>query len=348
MTKALRTAIVGCVAIAALALTGSALAAFESPTMAVQGPNNLRQQGEVVIVLNQRREDDAPFRVTIFVPQGYGFTIQTTAGTQLGTVAARAQANAISPEAVIELNGNIVAEPYSAAAFPQGAACAGTTAIDAVYVLVLQAAGQTLRIPVYVSRTTGGETAFAQGKMTACLSSPYRPVAQGGAQFGAKLITAALTFRTGFSAPQRAGAFRWRSVWTPYTVGSAAPNLGGTVETQAIDLPGTILPLRARQNPRTGRVTFSGVLGAGDIALTGIRVRVLRGRRAVATARTNRRGAYTTTVRLRRGTYVLRAQAQVPLFAVACAQQISPTIRCLRATVGGFTMTSATIRLRVR
>ena len=77
---------------------------------------------------------------------------------------ARAQANAISPDAVLELTGTIQAQAYAPTTFPQGAACAETTAIDSVFVLVLTAAGQTLQVPMYASRTGGTRDGVRAGE----------------------------------------------------------------------------------------------------------------------------------------------------------------------------------------
>lgn len=344
-----RISLLPLVAAAALAIAGPAAAAFDSPRMVVFGPNELNAQGELQIRVEQARTDDATFRLTIYVPTGYGVSLTQAPGTQVGTVSAHAQANAISPDAILELTGTIQTQAYSAEAFPQGAACAGTAAINGVLVLVLTAAGQTLQVPMYASPAEGAEASLAQAKLTACLPSPYVPQAQGGAAFGAKLIDATLVFTAGFTSPARGTAYRWRAVFTPYTVATATPNPAGTVETQSLDLPGTRLTMTATVNRRTRRVTFSGRLGNTTDWFTRVRVQIRAGNRAVASGPTNDQGRYkATTGRLRPGTYTFRARGTVSGIEEECDAPISATIRCLAAQIAGFTITSGQLRVRIR
>ena len=339
-------------ALASLVLAGTATAAYESPTMAVVGPNALNTQGSLQIAVAQSRDDDATFRLVIYVPRGYGATFTQAPGTQVGTVEARVNARAIDPNAIVELPGMIrAADPAPYRTSPQSLGCVGAgNAIDAVYLLVLQSpVPPPFEIPLYVTNIGAGpEAAFAQAKLTACLPSPNVPEPQGGARLGAKLVSAALTFATVFRSPGSSNAYRWRSLWTPYTPGTATPNAAGTVETQSVDLPGAVVTIRAAQNRRTGRVTVSGSFGNATRVAIGASVQILSGRRVVKRVRTNNRGAYRTTLRLRRGTYTLRARGSVRTIASQCTAPISPNVRCLRATVAGFSLASRSVRLRVR
>jgi hypothetical protein len=342
-----RFLLVGLAAVPSLVWAGTAAAAYESPRLSILGPNTPGSAGAIEISVAQTRTDDATFRLSIYVPPGYGLALAQAPGTQVGTVTARAQANAISPDAVIELTGTIQAQPYSPTTFPQGAACAGTAAIQTVFVLVLTAAGQTLQVPLYASAAEGAETAFAQAKLTACLPSPYVPPEQGGATFGAKLIDATLTFRTGFTSPAERTAYRWRALFTPYTVGTATPNPAGTVETQSLDLPGKALTMTARVNRRTRRVTFAGYLGNATDFFTGVRVQVRSGTRLVGSGRTNNQGRYSfqTTARLRPGRYTFVARATVGTIEEECD---TPSVRCLATTIHGFAAASRPVRVTIR
>ena len=339
-------------ALASLGLAGTATAAYESPTMAVVGPNALNFRGPLEITVVQNRDDDATFRLVIYIPRGYGTTFTQAPGTQVGTVEARVNARAIDPSAIVELQGVIrAADPAPYRTSPQSLGCVGAgSTIDAVYLLVLQSpVPPPFEIPLYVTNIAAGpEAAYAQAKLTACLPSPNVPEAQGGARLGAKLVNAGLTFTSVFRSPARSNAYRWRSLWTPYTAGTAAPNAAGTVETQSVDLPGALVTIRASQNRRTRRVTVTGTFGNATRVAIGARVQILRGRRVVGRARTNNRGVYRATLRLRRGRYTLRARASVETIASQCTAPISPSIRCLRSTVAGFSLTSRTVRIRVR
>ena len=85
----------------ALGVTGTAVAAYATPKMTVTASTaGLGVNTPLSIRVEQSREDDATFRLAIYVPQGYVAQLTATEGTQLGTVAARVQANAISPDAI--------------------------------------------------------------------------------------------------------------------------------------------------------------------------------------------------------------------------------------------------------
>ena len=352
MKTAPRLLVAALTALAALAAAGTATAAYESLSMAVVGPNALNRQAPLTIAIAQRREDDATFRLVIYVPRGYGATFNQSAGTQVGTVEAQVNARAIDPNALVRLQGSIrAADPAPYRANAQSLACVGAgNAIDAVYLLVLNSpVPPPFEIPLYVtSVTAGAEAAFAQAKLTACLPSPNVPEAQGGARLGAKLVSAVLNFTASFRSPARSNAYRWRALATPYSAGTAAPNPAGTIETQSVDLPGARVTIRAAQSRRTGRVTVTGTFGNATRVAIGARVQIFSGRRVVARVRTNNRGAYRATLRLRRGRYTLRARAGVGAVASRCTAPISPSIRCLRSTVAGFSLDSRSVRIRVR
>ena len=351
MKTPLRLLVAALAAVGALAASGTATAAYDSLSMAVVGPNALNRQAPLSIAVAQRREDDATFRLVIYVPRGYGTTFNQSAGTQVGTVEAQVNARAIDPNALVRLQGVIrAADPTPYRANAQSLACAGAgNAIDAVYLLVLTSpVPPAFEIPLYVTTVTGADTAFAQAKLTACLPSPNVPEAQGGARLGAKLVSAVLNFTATFRSPARSNAYRWRTLATPYAAGSAAPNAAGTIETQSVDLPGATVTIRAAQNRRTGRVGVTGTFGNATRIAIGARVQILSGRRVVGRARTNNRGAYRVTLRLRRGRYTLRARGTVGTVASTCTAPISPSIRCLRSTVAGFSLDSRSVRIRVR
>jgi hypothetical protein len=354
MKNALRFLTLACAATVALVAVGSASAAFTSPKLTIESAAG----GGVTIRAEQAREDDAPFQLIIYVPQGYTGQLVPAEGAQLGTVTARAQANAISPDAILELTGTIVGDPtFTPAEYPTGLLClaaAGvTTPPAAVYRLTLTAAGQTLIVPLYAVpiAAPSAEAAFASAKLIACLPSPYIPQAAGGAAFGAKLLSASLTFPTLFTAPTGAGELRWRSIWTPYIVPTANANLAGRVEAQGLaPAPGRLTLRVGTYNRRTGRLALRGTLTQGAQGTAGT-VQVFVGTRRVARVRAGANGNFATSVRLaRRGNYRIRATATVPARETSGCTATIPTLAptCLRATASGFTAASATLRVRIR
>jgi hypothetical protein len=345
-------------ALAALAFAGTAMAAY-TPKMAIRNPSDATgTAGPLTIHVEQPRTDDATFRLVLYVPQGYTGNLVPADGAAIGTVTATAQANAISPDAVLELTGTITGDPtFTTTEYTTGAAClgsAGLTTAAAVYRLQLAAAGQTLIVPLYVNPiTTAPLNALYVAQMVACLPSPYVPVEQGGATFGAKLISADFTLNNIFTNPATSGDYRWSGVWTPYTVGTRNPNAAGTVETQGIDRIGAAqvtLTVKTKLTRRGKRIvgralTLSGRVTESGSPVAGARVQLFLGRTAagvkqVATVTTNASGAYTRTFGGRaKGAWFARARTVVADQSATCEPHFAP-VPCLSATVSGFTAQS--------
>jgi hypothetical protein len=344
----------------ALVLPDLALAAFATPKLTILS-KTLRpgQTGELTIRTEQSKDDDAPFRLTIYVPRGYTAAIASAQdGAQIGTVTALVQANAISPDAIIEPRGLIrIDMTFTETEYPLAPVClteTGVTSPVAVLRLELSQAGTALPVvPVYVALITDGpEAVFASAKLITCLPSPYIPVSAGGATQLAKLIRTDLTFPSLFISPSSAGGYRWRSIWTPYMVGTPLPNVMGTIETQAVDS----IPPKARQirlragtyNKRTKRLIVEGSVTEGGKGVAGT-VQIFENNRRVATARSAASGAFSTTLRIaRKGTYMFRASATVAARETSGCTAAFPPMPCLRSTAGGFTATSANVRVRIR
>jgi hypothetical protein len=351
MKHLMRALMLATVAGTALALTGSAFAAFTTPRLAVNKPT----AGSVTIGYTQTRDDDALFRLQIYVPLGYTPALTAAPGSTIGSVTAVVQANAISADAIVPLNGTIRVDSPTAATHnePSDLACRGSAApINTVWVLVLQSPTGPLEVPVYVTAVTAApESAFAAAKLVLCLPSPYIPQSAGGAALGAKVINAQLTVPGQLTAPTAAGTYVWRAIATPWTVAAATPNVPGTRELQALDrIPAGSLSAVARVVARK-RVTVSGRLTSGGAAVANAAVRIFRGTRVVATVRTSATGAYSyRSGPLKKGRYTFRARAVVPqrdLGAAGCVTAVSAA-PCLGATTSGFTATSVVRAVRIR
>jgi len=353
-----RLLLAGSVTLTALATSAAAMAAFTTPKLTILNPSERPGvRGPLTIRYEQDRNDDATFRVVVYIPQGYAASLVQPAGTALGTVTAQIQAKQISNDAIVPVTGTITADnpaPYTSN--PQSLACVGAgNRIDAVYVLVLAAAGQELRVPLYVTAITAApEAAFASAKFTFCLPSPDLPVAQGGASLGAKLVQANLRLSSLFTTPPAAGAFTFRALATPYATLSGTPNPAGTVEVQSVDAVGGQLVLAsAVLDPRTRRLTLRGRLTEAGVPVAGT-VRIAQGRtrtglKRVVSVRASASGNFAGVVRVpRRGNYFFRADAVVATRELAsCTQSFAP-VPCLRQTRGGFTALSSIFRVRIR
>jgi hypothetical protein len=302
MTKSFRLLLLGLVTAMSLVLAGSALAAF-TPTMSVSAkPAQGGASGVTAVRVTVPRDDDALARIQIFVPTGYNATFGQAIGAQIGSVSAQVLVREPIAGAVLPITGTIVvADP--AAVTAAVTLCTGSATHTALWVLVLSAAGQELRVPVAVDATAGATATFASHTITICLPNPNIPTSAGGAAFGAKLINAQLNIRSVFSLPASDGDHVWRAVATPWPNGPGAPVAANTREARAhITTPAVVTVATRVGAKRRGlrTVTVSGNAREGTSPLSAASVRVQVGS-AVRTVRTNANGAYRTTFRLRGG-----------------------------------------------
>jgi hypothetical protein len=343
---------------------GSALAAY-TPKLLVRTNHKVGGGGPVTISVSATKEEDATFAAAIYAPLGFTPTLDQAAGAELGKVTAHVQALGISADTILPLEGTVVvANQADPAIAPSVSQCTRTpvgTAHGAVWVLVLTAAGQTLRVPVTVDVITAGpETEFAQAKMTICLPSPFIPAAAGGATFGAKLLDASFTLNAVFNNPASRGEFIWRARLTPWTTGTGVPNAAGTVEARSyIRLPSS-LSLKAKVvSKKKHTVKLTGRLTEGGAGIGGIGVKLLIGRAKVSalkaqyTAKTGASGAFGgNAIKLKKGgKYFFQVKATVPdrdYTATGCATAgpFNP-VPCVSATVPGFTASSIAVSAKL-
>jgi hypothetical protein len=341
----LRRALVASVAAAALVFTGSALASYV-PHLAVS-----QVVAKTTIHITIAKADDATARLVIYSPATATATLNQAVGTQIGTVTAQVNAKAISPDAILPLTGVVqVADSTNAALAMAAQQCTGTTTHAATWALVLTAAGQTLTVPAWIDATSGAEAAFGAGKITVCLPSPDVPQAQGGAQFGAKLLDVDFNV-SGIFAASSVPISTWPGIFTPYVAGTATVNAAGTVLALGISAkPVVAFSAKAGKNRRA---SFSGRVSAGGVPAAGVSVVVLSGSRKLATTKTSASGTFSASAKLKRGTYSLRARASAgdtDVTSQGCAAAPSgPGVPpCVSATAAGATTFSATVRLTVK
>src|SRR5258707_2525320 len=220
-------------AVAAVAVLVVAGLASATPRLIISG---------TTVQILEDKSDAAPAHISIYVPAGYTAALTQTPGAQIGTVHADLQALAISPDAIIQADGTVLAaDPNSSALQTSGTQCTGTATHTGIWLLHVTVSGTTLDVPVYVDPTSGSATALGVAVLQLCLPDPYdnAPPATRSA-FGAKIINAAMKLNAGvITAPASGGL--WRSVITPWNTASPSPNLAGTIEAQSIvGPPGTV------------------------------------------------------------------------------------------------------------
>lgn len=239
-------------ALAALVFAAAAYAAYTSAKLSVTYPG-----GATRIVASSAVGDDATARAAIVIPNGTGITTTAAPGTKVGTAKAQVSALALGG-ALLPLEGDIVVAPPGAVPAATQAQCIQTATPSATYLLVLQAAGQTINLPAYLIPTSGPQTALGPAQLVFCLSPPDIPTDQGGATFGAKFLSADLTFN-GVFTPLTAAL--WIGFWTPWQAGTGQVNTAGTVASVDAILPAGVTLKGKRVNGRvtlTGKVTLAG------------------------------------------------------------------------------------------
>jgi hypothetical protein len=335
-------------AAAALVLAAPAEAAYTSARLSVvNGSKRLGVGGPVTLSYTQAPADDWTARIVTYVPRGYVSSLVQRTGQVVGSGRATLESSGQRSSVTGVLR---VADPARYRVYAE--ACMESPArFDAVYSLELSQGGRSLvELPVFVRTIrTGAEAAFASGALTACFPPPGPPILSDPPP---KVLALTLTLRGILANPRAAGAYRWRSLWTPYREGRPAPD--GTVEAQALDLLPVQLTLLTGRYDRVARKLFvGGTLLANRRPLPGASLQLLAGRternlRRLAVTRTNANGNYGGRLSLPAATWFLRARATVRgRTLTGCAVRTIPSVRCLRTTTSGFNYDSRTVRVVV-
>lgn len=341
MTRRISIAVaVAAAAIVVPAIVAAKTAAYTSPTLKVSYAGTATS-----ITASASQGDDATAVASIFVPSGTTVTAGQAPGTQIGTVKAQVQALALGG-ALLPLDGKILVAPPGAIPAASQAQCTQGAAPTAAWLLQLSAAGQTINLPAYIIPTAGAEAALGPAKIVFCLAPPDVPTAQGGATFGAKFLSAALTVN-GIFSPVSQGA--WVAFWTPWQAGNGQVNKAGTVASPAAVAAGSVT-LKARKL-KAGAVV-SGTVTQGGQGRPGAVVQVWG---AKGSAALRRLGTVRTTAK---GTFALRArlgdrfQARVTAGSIAApplCQLLTAQLNgipCVNPTANGFTAKSGVVRKR--
>jgi hypothetical protein len=333
---------------AALVLAAPAEAAYTSARVSVvNGSKRLGVAGPITLTYTQAPADDWTARIVTYVPRGYVSSFVQRPGQAVGSGRATLESNGQRSSVTGVLRA---ADPARYRAYAE--ACTDPpNRVDAAYALELLDGGRSLvELPVFVRTiTAGAEAAFASAALTACFPPPGPPLL---ADPPPKVLGLTLTLRGVLSNPRAAGAYRWRSLWTPYRDGRAAPD--GTVEAQALDLLPVQLTLVTGRYDRVARQLFvGGTMLANRRPLPGASLQLLAGRternlRRLAVTRTNANGNYGGRLSLPAGTWFLRSRATVRSRTLTgCAVRTVRSVPCLRTTTSSFNYDSRTLRVVV-
>lgn len=363
MSKTIRMILLGLVGAFALSSAGTALAAYTSPSLRVTD-----DRSSVTIRYTASATDDPTAKLTFYAPTAYTASLSQAAGTTLGTVTAQGTAadlgGALLPLTgtvqVRAANGTFTSAPGGQPTpLTAGATqCTGTPTHTAYWVLILQAAGQTLELPVYVDAPAAppaagaSASAFASASIQACLPPPDLPTGTPGrASFGFKLTQVDFKMNNVFTSAGT-GQPRWRVLATPYTPNTGRPNAAGSVEAQSVIAFPRTLTLRKpglRIANRVATLTLSGAaqLPAG-VATT---IRLYRGKTAAGVGPSvtlARAGAgFRGTLRIRQTTARQIVFLQARAVASAGTTTCTPTfgVPCLVATRAAVTVRTGVVRV---
>jgi hypothetical protein len=360
--KLVRLAVLPTVALTALALASMASAAY-TPMLIVSHSSyalSAPSTTTISVTAGQSEADDASARISLHAPPGYQSTLNQPPGTRIGSAQAQLLLRGVA-NARVPAGGTVVTDDPAKAQYVSNQCAPGVH--QAVWLLTISVAGQSISVPLYVDQVTAGpEAAFTSTKIVVCFASPYEGVPNRSAS-GAQLLNANLALTGVFTNPSSRGSHRWTGLFTPYVVNTATPNLPGTVQAQGIVRVPIQLSL-VGQYFRRGRfartLALGGNLTAGGAVVRGARVRIfvsstrrVRLSGPLDTARTDARGRYVTAFRLRRGVrirvFYFRAATTVANTNVTAGGcQPAVVAQCVNVWTAGFTLQSRTIRVRVR
>ena len=355
MSKTIRMLLLGLVSAIALSNVGTALAAYTSPSLRVTD-----DRSAVTIRYTVSATDDPTAKLTFYAPTGYSASLAAPAGTTLGTVTAQGAAADLGG-ALLPLTGTVQARaaggtylsgttqvPIAAAATQ----CTGTPAHTAYWVLILQAAGQTLELPVFVdSPAVGtGASAFATSSIQACLPPPDVPTGTPGrATFGFKLTQ--VDFKVnGIFTSAGSGQPRWRVLATPYTPNTGRANAAGSVEAQSvIPFPRTLSLRKPSLKTAKGIATLT-LGGTAQLPTGSAALRLYRGKTAaglapsvtLAKSGTSFRGTLRIKQTAKRQIVFLQARANVAAGTDTCTPTFG--VQCVGATRAAVAVRSGTVR----
>ena len=353
MRKSIRFGLLALVSLAALAFAGSALA---TPSLLIVNPDGKLSGNGPTTVRYVQPDSDAPLaKLTIYVPLGYTGSLAHGIGDKIGKVTATIKATALGG-AIVPVAGDVVNDDPTKYTAPPANACVPGLH-EAVWLLNLSAAGQTLQVPVYADTipAVSPESAFAAFKIQVCLPPPQT------AQLGAQLLDATFSVTSTYVNPGTKGSFIWRGIVTPYTFGGVTPNAAGTVETQSIVTLPVSLTLAGKYDAKTRVVGVSGTLLEALNPIAGLPVRIFSGfsakqvdvtGKASARVKTDALGTYKIARKIPKGfkgTLFARALVSRAARSTPCVGTL-PTVPggCVAANFAPYDALSALIRVRIK
>jgi hypothetical protein len=336
MKTIIRLALLVAAATAALGLAGKS---FATQKLSVR-----QDATSMTVRVSQAQSDPQPAKVTIYVPSGYTLNTSQAPGTKIGTATGNSFVR--DQNTSLPLAGDVIVAPPDTNAI----GCATGTHLT-VWVLDLQVAGQSQKVPVHIDATTGSETALGAYKLVICLPAADVPKdTPGRSPNGAQLLDMTFKVNSVFTAP--VGQSIWKAITTPWTPRLPMPNPSGTVESRAFVSSGAVSLASKVLSAAKRIVKFSGEVTQSGSVLPGTQVNLLIDDKARFRARTNARGGYSVTLKKTGKRSVTTFQARVTvaerdLTATGCGSPSLLGVACVSATGSPFTAVSRKIKVRI-
>jgi hypothetical protein len=359
MTGRLRTALVAAAAVATLVFANAALAANTASVTVSHTPMVLAGSLSTTVHVSIPQTTDGIAQINIFVPAGYGLTLNQPPGTAIGNVDATALAH--DGGLTLPLSGPVTTDDPAkhttdlchAPFLPAGAASA------AVWNMNLSVAGQTLVIPIYVNPTAGTFAALGGYDLTICLPPWDVPVGTPGRSFqGAQLLDAKFTVNKIYTTPTGAGVMKWETLFTPYVPGIGALNLAGTFDARSFVPIPIGLGLHVSYVKKTNTWKLSGTASEGGLPVAGVSVKIARGLSAKSlavksSAKTSAGGSWKAAGHLtpKKTTYfqVSASVGERDYTSTGCQSPLPATVApggCVSAMLSPWTAKSVVVRLK--
>jgi hypothetical protein len=352
MTGPLRTVLVGAAAIATLVFANAAFAANTASISVWHTPMVLAGSQSTTIHVSIPAATDAMAAINIFVPSGYGATLNQPAGTSIGNVDATALAH--DGGLTLPLSGSVTTDDP---AKHTADICSPGTNV-AVWNMNLSVAGQTLVVPIYVNPTAGPFTALGAYDLKICLPPWDVPVGTPGRSFeGAQLLDAKFTVNKIFTTPTAGGLLKWETLFTPYNPGIGTPNLAGTFEARAFVPVPISLGLHATYVKKTNTWKLSGAANEGGLPVGSLTIKIARGLtakslKAKSSTKTGAGGTWNTAGHLtpKKTTYfqVSGAVGERDYTATGCQSPLTPfaPAGCATATLSPWSAKSIVVKVK--
>ena len=352
-----RLAIVGLLVAAALVLADRSLAAVTPRLVVASIPTSVGQT--LTVVASKQMADDAVGRVDLYVPAG--FSLDSPApGLRVGLAGAKVVMRDLNPNAQVVLAGVVKAiAPSDPSVAYESSTCDPGQHL-AAWIVQLSGKKGSLRFPIFIDGTTGPTASFGPYDLVACFRPPDLPSGSPNRSADGAVVDSFALALNPFVRPNTDGAYRWRSVWTPFSAGTGTLNMTAQVEAQSIvNIPtGQIVIYGKKSTVRSHHKTTVVLTISGQVLVAGqpvgpevvtIRHGATRHRLvSLGGVKTGANGGYTKLIDFapRREYFQVSARlAAVDLGASGC-QQSFPNVPCVDATAGAGRTVSGTMLVK--